>query len=76
MVNVSDLLDTAYGQLAVEQHSALTEIKTVTLYCLSQICKSLTKPRGSKDQSYLRKEAPGQVMLYVDPVGTSASSSY
>lgn len=54
------------------------EIKTVTLHCLSQIHTSLTKPRGSMDKSYLRKafmEATGQVMLCIDPVGTTASSS-
>lgn len=54
------------------------EIKTVTLYCLSQIHTSLTKPRGSMDKSHLRKasmEATGQVMLCTDPVRMTASSS-
>lgn len=62
---VQDLLDAAYGQLPFKQHCVLAEIKTVTPHCLSQIHKRLTKPRGSMDQSYLRKasmEATGQVI--------------
>lgn len=65
MVNVPDLLDTAYGQLALKQHCALAQIKMVTLHRLSQIRKSLTQPCGSKDQWYLRKavmRAAGQGM--------------
>lgn len=72
---VSDLLETAYGQLPLKQHCVLTEIKTVTLHCLSQIRKSLTDPCGSMSQSDLRKapmEAPGQVMV---GVGTTAAAN-
>lgn len=52
MVKFEDLLDTAYGQLVLKRHRALAEIKMVTLHSLSQICKSLTTPRGSMDQSW------------------------
>lgn len=77
MVNVADFLDTAYGQLASKQHCALTEIKTVTLHCLSQ-AKALLN-HVAVWTNHISEKLPWRLQVKlccVDPVGNTASSSF